>query len=168
MKSDTVVPPRERKGKAANPCVVRRILVPVDFSAATNPALRYATRFAESFGATVYPVYVIESIGALKEAQIIGERADMEAAKATMRAKLAELANEEIEELVPVFPDVEEGRPAEKIVALARKHRADLLIISTHGRTGLKHTLMGSVAEEVVRRAPCPVLVVRSHEQDFA
>lgn len=152
----------------ATPFRVRRILVPVDFSPATNPALRYAARLAEVFGATVYPVYVIDSLSSLKAAQWVGERTDTEAAKLAMREKLAELANDQIEELVPVYPDVADGDPAEQIVAFAKRHAADLLIISTHGRTGLKHALIGSVAEEVVRRAPCPVLVVRSQERDFA
>jgi nucleotide-binding universal stress UspA family protein len=54
-----------------------------------------------------------------------------------------------------------------EIVGAAKKLESDLIVISTHGRTGLKHVFMGSVAENVVRLAPCPVLVVREHEHEF-
>jgi nucleotide-binding universal stress UspA family protein len=59
------------------------------------------------------------------------------------------------------------GRPVQEIVATAREKDIDLIIISTHGHTGLKHILMGSVTVIVVRYAPCPVLTVREHEHDF-
>jgi nucleotide-binding universal stress UspA family protein len=60
-----------------------------------------------------------------------------------------------------------EGSPAKVIAEVAGEMATDLLVISTHGYTGLKHVLMGSIAEQVVRYAPCPVLVVRQQEHDF-
>ena len=57
------------------------------------------------------------------------------------------------------------GNPAAEIVSVARLLKSDLIVISTHGRTGLKHLLLGSVAETVLRHAPCPVLIVRNREQ---
>jgi len=78
-----------------------------------------------------------------------------------LQRKLAELANEEIEELVPVYPHVVAGQAFEQIVELARAYFCELIIISTHGRTGVSRALIGSVAERVVRHAHCPVLVVR-------
>jgi nucleotide-binding universal stress UspA family protein len=59
------------------------------------------------------------------------------------------------------------GSPTLEIVEMARSLPADLIVISTHGRTGLKHVVLGSVAEHVVRRAPCPVLVVREEEHEI-
>jgi nucleotide-binding universal stress UspA family protein len=146
----------------------RRILAPVDFSDPSRTALRYATRFAEQFGGTIDLIYVVESMGRLKDSRIISSGLNVEAAAAEVRGKLAALANEEIEELVPTFAHVASGKASEQIIELARSRGTDLIVISTHGRTGMKHVLLGSVAEAVLRTAPCPVLVVRQHERDFA
>jgi nucleotide-binding universal stress UspA family protein len=62
---------------------------------------------------------------------------------------------------------VRTGSPAQEIIAIAERVPADMIVISTHGRTGLKHALLGSVTERVVRHAPCPVLVVRESERDI-
>jgi nucleotide-binding universal stress UspA family protein len=62
---------------------------------------------------------------------------------------------------------VRDGVPWEEVVTAARESNTDLIILSTHGRTGLSHALLGSVAERVMRHAPCPVLVVRERERDF-
>ena len=68
---------------------------------------------------------------------------------------------------VPVRTAFLEGRPFVEIIRYARDHKIDLVVIATHGRTGLTHALFGSVAEKVVRKAPCPVLVVKRDERDF-
>jgi nucleotide-binding universal stress UspA family protein len=82
------------------------------------------------------------------------------------KAKLVILAHKEIGKFIPVIPQVRAGKPYEEIVTAAKRLEADLIIISTHGRTGLKHALLGSTTERVVRYAPCPVLVVRERERD--
>jgi nucleotide-binding universal stress UspA family protein len=159
-----------RRAKAGTKRVAqfRRLLVPVDFSEESKRALQYATRFAEQFGSVVDLIYVIESTGRLKGSQFIRPGLNVGAAATELRGKLAQLAREEVEELAPVFPHVESGKASEEIVGLARSRGADLIVISTHGRTGMKHVLLGNVAEAVLRTAPCPVLVVRKHERDFA
>ena len=68
---------------------------------------------------------------------------------------------------VPVQTAFLEGRPFVEIIRYARDNEIDLIVISTHGRSGIKHALFGSVAEKVVRKAPCPVLVVKREERDF-
>ena len=68
---------------------------------------------------------------------------------------------------VAIHPDVAEGIPAEEILRAARDKDVDLIVMGTHGRTGLAHVFMGSIAEKVVRRAPCPVLTVRHPEHEF-
>ena len=77
------------------------------------------------------------------------------------------LATEEIGASAAWKIAVRPGRPATEIVEAARELAADLIVIATHGRTGLQHVLLGSVAENVVRHAPCPVLTVREHEREF-
>ena len=62
---------------------------------------------------------------------------------------------------------IEEGYPFPRIIEIARKHEVDLIVMGTHGRTGLAHALLGSVAEKVVRKAPCPVLTVKHPEHEF-
>ena len=150
------------------PLRIASILVPTDFSDESKNAVRYATRFAEQFGASIHLVYVIESMENARNTGLLSDQIDVAGATKVLQSKLAELANDEIEELVPVYPHVAVGRAFEEIVSLARTSSADLIIIATHGRTGMKHVLMGSVAERVVRHAACPVLVVRSNERDFA
>lgn len=147
---------------------ISRILVPVDFSDQGKVAVRYATRLAEQFGASIHLAHVIESLGQLKDEEVVRWNANVEDAIMVLTRKLSELANEEIEELVPVYPHVVTGRPYEQIVDLAQACSCDLIVISTHGRTGASRALIGSVAERVVRHAQCPVLVVRTHERDFA
>ena len=145
-----------------------RILVPTDFSEESKAAIRYATRLAERFGASIHLAYVIDSLGELKDAEVVPWSATTTDATLVLKRKLAELANDEIEELVPVYPHVVPGRAFEEIVSLARAFFCDLIVISTHGRTGMSRAIIGSVAERVVRHAHCPVLVVRTHERDFA
>jgi nucleotide-binding universal stress UspA family protein len=81
--------------------------------------------------------------------------------------ELKALAERTVREDTAVATVVRQGQPVHEIVAFAQESKTDLIVLSTHGRTGLKHVLVGSVAENVVRYAPCPVLVVREHERDF-
>ncbi|HMJ66829.1 MAG TPA: universal stress protein, partial [Candidatus Binatia bacterium] len=77
------------------------------------------------------------------------------------------LAHDEVEEQTPVQAEVRIGKPHHEIVSLAKVLGADLIVIATHGYSGLKHAVLGSTAERVVRHATCPVLVVREKEKDF-
>ena len=81
--------------------------------------------------------------------------------------QLAELAATEVQSRTTTETLVRIGPEAVEIVGAAKQLESDLIVISTHGRTALKHVFMGSVAENVVRLAPCPVLVVREHEHEF-
>jgi nucleotide-binding universal stress UspA family protein len=145
---------------------LRHILVPVDFSESADKALRYAFKFAEQFGAKVTLLHVIQptvyptdfatpptTVSALDEA-----------VRARVEEKLASLASHTGVNCGSV---VRSGQPYYEIAAAAREQDVDLIIISTHGHTGLKHVLLGSTAERVVRYAPCPVLTVREREHDF-
>ena len=122
---------------------VRAILFPTDFSAASAAAGRTAVEFARHFGATLHVLHVIPP------------GFDVEALRTTLDDAVAPLAGG-----LAVTRRIEPGRGAPAIVAYAAAHRIDLIVMGTHGRTGFSRALLGSVAEAVVRRAPCLVLTV--------
>ena len=176
MSSRNKAPPVQRASKRAAAGIdadakslrIARIFVQTDFSEEFKGAIRYAARRTETFGASIHLAYFIDSLGDLKDAEVMPWNADSAQATVVMQRKLAELANEQIGELVPVYPHVVASQAVKGIIALARSSSCDLIIISTHGRTGVSRALIGSVAERVVRHAHCPVLVVRTQERDFA
>jgi universal stress protein A len=149
------------------PFEIKRILVSTDFSKESLKGVRYAAAMAQKFGATIELVFVVEtaSLVAGLDSSILAMSDKDVAQKA--HDKLVRLAEKEFPAGVVVFPKVRVGHGAMEICDLARSFQADLIIISTHGYTGLKRTFMGSTAERVVRYAPCPVLVVREQERDF-
>ena len=147
---------------------LKKVLVPVDFSACSRKALHYALAFTRQFRARLTLLHVIPTnyfIGS-EFGPIDFPLPDKELRQGSER-QLAELASSEVGTAVPVQTAVRQGQPVQEIVQFAREQGTDLIILSTHGRTGLKHVLMGSVAENVVRYAPCPVLVVREFEREF-
>jgi universal stress protein A len=160
--------PRSESEKAAQPLFnIRRILVPIDFSSCSKKALEYAIPFAKQFGARICLSYVGQGYYMLPDlapadlsAYTVRERADI-------AAKLATFATREIPATLAVDLLVRNGQPALEIVDVAKEIGADFIIISTHGYGGLKHLWFGSIAEQVVRHATCPVLVVRESEHEF-
>ena len=135
----------------------QHILVPVDFSAPTDQALAYAITLAQKLQARLTLLHVIymPPLAGSDLAMQMGaiEEAAQQAADACLqRVRDAGLAAEEI---------ICQGIPWQEIVQKAEDTGADLIIMGTHGRTGLQHVLLGSVAEKVVRLAPCAVLVTR-------
>ena len=149
------------------PFQIRRILVPIDFSECATKALRYAVPMAAQHGATLVLLYVLPTPpDGFRDAAI-----DFESAVAGMCAgaknALVNLAKTEIGDRVGSEVAVRNGSPRVEITDFARGLPADLIVISTHGYTGIKHFLLGSVAEHVIRHAPCPVLIVREREREF-
>jgi nucleotide-binding universal stress UspA family protein len=144
------------------------IVVPIDFSDESKKALRYACRLAEQFGSVLRLIHVVEPALFLNDIpNAIVSRTDQEIVKESL-VRLQALAEDEIEELIPIYPQVRVGKPYNEIVTAAKMGGADLIVISTHGYTGLKHAFLGSTAERVVRHAECPVLVVRDNEHESA
>ena len=147
---------------------IKRIVVAIDFSKLSRLALDYAVELARDVGARLHVVYVVEPIefsgvdvfgGAPLATQSIVEEHLRQAKQEmeTLRAKrLAGLASAKA--------TVELGRPADVICEIGGAGRSNLIVIGTHGRSGLAHLVMGSVAERVVRHALCPVLVVPTGE----
>lgn len=149
---------------------VKTILLPTDGSACSQQALTYALPFAQQFGARLVALHVIDQRWeehlrqALAQAgQEIAPKLQHAHAEEAQRI-LREVADAAAKTGVAVETRVVTGLPSEDIVRLRKELPADLIILGTHGRTGLSHALLGSVAEEVVRRAPCPVLTVRLAE----
>ena len=151
------------------PLQLRRILVPVDFSETAIKALKYAVAFATTFDAEVLLVHVTQTFSVPSELGYMPPdlAATQQALVNSARAGLNRLCAAEIGARVRSQVQVREGVAWQEIVAAAHETNADLIILATHGYTGVKHALLGSVAERVVRLAPCPVLVVRERERDF-
>jgi universal stress protein A len=144
---------------------ITRILVPTDFSCDADTAMRYAIDLAKPFGASVELLHVVEDPLAagmwsaeFYTAEIAGLQLNLVKDSEARLQRIVEDAN------TPVWlvSEVRTGSAATTIVETAREHHADLIVMGTKGRTGLAHLLMGSVAERVVRLAPCPVLTVRA------
>jgi|ERR1051326_277562 nucleotide-binding universal stress UspA family protein len=146
---------------------IRRILVPIDFSPCSKKALQYAVPFAEQFGARLCLLYVGQGYYLAPELAPLELTAYKLSERADTAGKLASFATQEVPTSIPVDILVQNGQPALEIARVAKESGADLIIISTHGYTGIKHAWFGSIAEQVVRHAACPVLVVRETEHEF-
>ena len=150
-----------------SPFKLKQILVPIDFSDCSKKALQYALPLAKEHGATLTLLYVVPPAYGAAEYGVV-DYTELEAGLRTSGEKeLANLAAAEVRGEVPADTLVRVGSPTQEIIQTARNLPADLIILSTHGRTGLQHVFLGSVAEHVVQRAPCPVLVVREREHEF-
>ena len=148
---------------------ITRILVPVDFSDHSDLALRYANRLAERFNATMEVLHVVDDpfvAGAWSpEAMAPNIPELLDDLVGAARKKLADMQAAAIDKgtrfTTRVLTSIVSGKPADCITDYARTEPFDLIVMGTHGRTGLSHALLGSVAERVVRTAPCPVMTVR-------
>lgn len=166
-RTDDVLMAAASPAAAPSALSIKQIVVPIDFSDCSKKALPYALALAKEHRAAVTLVYVVEpAYGAGEYGGI--DYAQIEAGMKEGGAKeLAQMAVDEVRGPTKIDTVVRVGSPAREIVDTARNLRADLIVIATHGRTGLKHVLLGSVAEHVVQRAPCPVLVVRENEHEI-
>ena len=142
---------------------IRKILVPVDFSDPNEAAVAAACDFARTFGSEIVLMhaYVIESYFLPEAATLYDPEAGARLLEACQRMLDVQRDSITARGVQHVSTRLKDGIPATEIVAMARIERADLIVMGTHGRTGLSHAIIGSVAEKVVRTAPCPVLTVR-------
>ena len=148
---------------------LQRILLPTDFSDHSAAATKYACELATKFDAELHLLHTLElhlsstpgfAMGITLPQYVNESRAD--AAKS-----LASILDPQWSAGRTVVQAVVEGSPKVEIIRYARHYEIDLIVLSTHGRTGLAHVMMGSVAETVVRTAPCPVLTVRPKGHQF-
>ena len=147
---------------------ITRILVPVDFSPHADRALGYAATLALRFGAKLALVHVMEDplvTGAWTSEVYVANLAEVrDQLIATAERQMAARRESAAAMGVTAETTVITGWPVQAIIDHAAQGAFDLIVMGTHGRTGLAHAVMGSVAERVLRRAPCPVLTVRGTE----
>ncbi len=145
------------------------ILAAIDFSEGSDAALACARMIAERFGARLHLLHVIEDPGvaaAGPDGYVVDVHTLREALQADAEQKLADLLA--AHPGVPVTAEVVFGRPAATIARVAADRGTDLVVVGTHGRSGFSRLMLGSVAERVLRLAPCPVLTVRGVPADAA
>ena len=149
---------------------LHRILVPTDFSKQSQNALKYAVAFAEKFGAELYLLHVVQDLAVFIPDMITVAPPVLPTVKQLTDAvyvAFERLIEENHLTGLAVHREVREGSPFVEIIRFASEEDMDLIVLSTHGHTGLAHVLLGSVTEKVVRKAPCPILTVRDPEHEF-
>jgi nucleotide-binding universal stress UspA family protein len=143
---------------------LKSILVPLDFSEMSLKSLQYAVPFARQFGAKITLLHIDQPAD---DADLGYPVSFGPEDSARLERQLEEIRATKIPMDVPVDLAVRHALIFDGVLEVAREIHADLIITATHGYTGVKHLVLGSTAENIVRRAPCPVLVVREAEQDF-
>lgn len=149
---------------------VKKIIVPTDFSKLSFTAFDYARSLAAQYNAKIYLMFVMEKMPPflavrsldVDEKQVLSHME--EEAKKELREAADLLRGDSDLEVESIF---KKGVDYEEVVKFSEEAKADLIIIATHGRTGILHTLLGSVAEKVIRYSKCPVLVTTPSEEDL-
>lgn len=148
----------------------KHILAPSDFSQHAETAVKSAFELAQQFGATIHLVHVLaEPVSAIAPEPMIVSSPPPEFYQESEKSCLEALQNVAADQNQPdvkVQTAALWGSPVESVLEYASRNPIDLIVISTHGRTGLSHVLLGSVAESIVRNAPCPVLTIRDTKHD--
>lgn len=148
---------------------ITKILVATDFSETSASALNYGREFARTFGATLHVLHVVERalMWAGPEAAGIDFVQLQAQLEAEARKTIERIVTDEDRAQLKAVTAVRHGSPAFEIAAHAKAEAVDLILVGTHGRGTIGHLLMGSVAEKLVRIAPCPVLTVHHPEHEF-
>jgi len=141
---------------------IKRILAPIDFSAPSLKALEAAAEFSRPYEAELVVMFAVERGFYESPLLVPDEGAILLHQKKAAEVKLGEICGRLREDGINGRPLVDVGVAHKAIVDAAKRMRASLIIISTHGRTGLAHVLIGSVAERVVQHSTCPVLTIRT------
>ena len=151
---------------------LKKILVATDFSEPSEAALAYGRELARSFGAALTVVHVVENVltrayGVDGGVMMIDPELQRQIEAAAREHVERNIFEEDRKVLKATGVVLVSNAPAEAIVTFARQSNIGLIVMGTHGRGGVAHLVMGSVAERVVRTAPCPVLTVRHPEHEF-
>ena len=146
---------------------LKRVLLPTDFSELSSEATKYACALAEQFDAQLHMLHVHENIVVPEYAMGIDWDKLAREARSAAEAQMEEVLDPAWKEAHKVVKATAEGPPFLEIIRYAKERDIDLIVMATHGRSGVSHMLIGSVAEKVVRKAPCPVLTVRPKGHQF-
>ncbi len=149
---------------------LNRILLPTDFSDYAKTASNYAYALTEQFGSELHLLHVVQDLVAM-----VPEPGLAFPPPGDYMVELQESAERALDQLLErdwtqgksIVKSTRQGPPFLEIIRYAKENEIDLIVLGTHGRSGLAHALLGSVAEKVVRKAPCPVLTVRPDEHQF-
>jgi universal stress protein A len=148
----------------------KTILVPTDFSPAAERALAYARELADGFGAAIHLLHVCEdpfAIGGFMDMYTPPSPADLERIKQRAERRLEELLTDDQKTRYAAVFSVRIGLPAQEILEYVRTHGAiDLIVLATGGRGLVARLMIGSVADKVVRQAPCPVVTLHPHDRN--
>lgn len=149
--------------------VVDKILLPTDFSEHGKYAVPWAVDMAQKYGAELHVIHVFDE-GAF-EAFYFNYAGETEEYFEKVRRGFQEEVDNYLADFdtdgLSIVPVLSNGNPFVEVVKYAKENGVDIIVMGTHGRTGMAHALLGSIAEKVVRKAHCPVLTVRSPEFEF-
>lgn len=146
---------------------LKKILCPIDYSDDSKEALKYAISFAMKDEARLYLLHVIDmrtfedELDVIRTKQIKNEIIKQHKLRLLDYIPKGERNNIKIEALVV------EGIPFSDIIGVSKRKKIDMIVMGSHGRTGIAHIMLGSVAEKVARKAPCPVLIVKHSSRKF-
>ncbi len=142
---------------------IKRILLPTDLSDASISAFKYAKSIAEKYGASIYVLHVLENIPpvlAIHTLDLTAERVEKNMEENAKR-QLEKIVKENLKTKNKVQLFIRKGVVSDEIIKFVDEKKIDLIVMGTHGRTGIEYTLLGSIAEKIVRKAKCPVLTVK-------
>jgi universal stress protein A len=146
---------------------IQGVMVPVDFSKESILAVKFAASMAEEYKTRLYVLHVMDPIHPSVRNHMANFEAFEKNRALEVKADLENAIPGSVKERIPVETILETGNPMHAIVDKAKELGVDVLVIATHGRSGLAHVLLGSVAENVIRHAPCPVFVIRNPRDKF-
>ncbi|MBT3748863.1 MAG: universal stress protein [Bacteroidetes bacterium] len=146
---------------------LKNVLCPIDHSDCSKEALKYAVTLAMRDKAKLLLLHIIDIRSFSEGLEAMSKPLPDEETLEQLRAKLLDCIPEEIRDDMDVEAIVAQGIPFAEIISTAKEKKIDMIVIGSHGRTGLSHMMLGSVSEKVVRKAPCPVLTVRQPGHEF-
>ncbi|MFP4460546.1 MAG: universal stress protein [Candidatus Zixiibacteriota bacterium] len=148
---------------------IKKILLPVDFSEFSKIAAPYAVDLARKFEADLFIIHVFDEN--ILDPYYFGEDDYAEKYFMNLQKEFQEKIDDILEDIetedINIIPILANGAPFIEILKFTKKEKIDMMVVSTHGRSGLSQMFMGSTAEKVVRKSPCPVLSVRHPEFEF-
>lgn len=149
---------------------LKKVLVATDFGEASDQALAYGRELARTFGATLHVLHVVDNVAARYVTETPGfdlPRLQLQVEDAARAELMKIVTGDDRRTLNAVVALRTSVSPPTAIVDYARQEAIDVIVVGTHGRGAIAHFFMGSVAERVVRTAPCPVLTIHAAERDF-